>query len=119
MNFGNDAKPAGALRTRKIGLRAAIDAKCRDCIYDPKCGGGTWREQVAQCSAISCPLWPVRPEPKSGPFENCPRDPATVSQEWLAKRIGEALSPPLADYRPPDHLPGEGAREHDLRMGAP
>ena len=23
------------------------DDKCKDCIYDPCCGGGTWREQIA------------------------------------------------------------------------
>ena len=27
-----------------MSLRNAINAKCRDCIYDPLCGGGTWRE---------------------------------------------------------------------------
>jgi hypothetical protein len=43
-------------------LRAPVNAKCRDCSYDPK-GGGTWREQVAACSCPSCPLYPVRPLP--------------------------------------------------------
>jgi hypothetical protein len=28
-------------------LRAAIDAKCKDCIWDPASGLGTWRAQVA------------------------------------------------------------------------
>lgn len=42
-------------------LKKAIEAKCKDCIYDPACPG-TWREQVEQCnSEKSCPLWPVRP----------------------------------------------------------
>ncbi len=70
---------------------AAINAKCRDCIYDD-CAPGTWREQVAQCSAIGCALWPYRPEPSGGPFANPPRDPATVTREWLVKPIGEAIS---------------------------
>jgi hypothetical protein len=43
-------------------LRRAIDAKCRSCIYDPGCGGGGWREQVAACSSANCPLHPVRPQ---------------------------------------------------------
>ena len=85
-----------------MSLRQAINAKCRDCIYDPNCGGGTWREQVAQCSAPGCPLWAVRPAPESGPFANPPRDPATVTREWLAKPIGTAdLRLPPADQDRP------------------
>ena len=41
-------------------LRAAIDAKCKSCIYDPL-AGGTWREQVQGCSSADCPLHPFRP----------------------------------------------------------
>lgn len=74
-----------------MSLRAAINAKCRDCIHDPV-APGTWREQIAQCSAIRCPLWPLRPGPSSGPLANPPRDPDAVTQEWLAKPIGEAVS---------------------------
>jgi hypothetical protein len=74
-------------------LRAAIDRKCRDCTYDPACPG-TWREQVAQCSSPSCPLWSVRPEPRTGPFAHPPRDPQALSPEWLKSPIGVAVSPP-------------------------
>jgi hypothetical protein len=35
-----------------ISLRQAINAKCKDCIYDPLSGLGTWREQVARCTAV-------------------------------------------------------------------
>jgi hypothetical protein len=72
-------------------MRAAINAKCKDCIHDEE-APGTWREQVAQCSAPACPLWPIRPEPGGGPFASPPRDPATVTREWLTKPIGEAVS---------------------------
>jgi hypothetical protein len=72
------------------GLRAAVTAKCRDCIHDAE-APGTWREQVAQCSCPSCPLWPVRPGPSGGPFCNPPRDPATVTREWLSKPVGLAF----------------------------
>lgn len=48
-----------------MSLRAAIDAKCKECIYDPYCGGGTWRQQVAACTSYSCPLYPHRPLPDS------------------------------------------------------
>jgi len=73
-----------------LSLRAAIDAKCKDCIYDPECGGGTWREQVAQCSCPSCPFWSVRSGPRSGPWQNYPTDPATVTREWFTRAVGRA-----------------------------
>jgi len=44
-----------------MSLRAAINAKCKDCIYDPKSGLGTWRQQVQGCTSVNCPLWAVRP----------------------------------------------------------
>jgi hypothetical protein len=43
-------------------LRKAIDAKCKECIYDP-CQNGTWRQQVEACTSPSCPLFSVRPLP--------------------------------------------------------
>ena len=44
-----------------MSLRKAIDAKCRDCTYDPLAGLGTWRQQVDACPSNDCSLWPVRP----------------------------------------------------------
>lgn len=77
-------------------LRAAIDLKCKGCCYDAKCGGGTWREQVAQCASVSCPLWPVRPAPTQGRFANPYRDPSAVPREWVTMPVGSAFSPHLA-----------------------
>lgn len=72
-------------------LRKSIDAKCKDCLYDPECGGGTWRQQIAKCSSIGCPLWPVRPAPRPGsPLADCPRDPQGVSKEWLSRAVDDA-----------------------------
>jgi hypothetical protein len=82
----------------KVSLRKAIDEKCKDCIYDPLCGGGTWREQIAQCTALDCPLWPVRTGPESGPFAAYPTDRESVTPEWLnattdaLRRAGESQS---------------------------
>lgn len=45
----------------------AINAKCRDCIYDPASGLGNWRQQVGACAIESCPLWPYRPRSKPQP----------------------------------------------------
>jgi len=57
-------RPSGKLRAgARPSLRAAIDAMCRTCIYDPGSGSGGWREQVRACSSGNCPLHPVRPLP--------------------------------------------------------
>lgn len=42
--------------------KAAVEAKCKDCMYCPTVPGG-WRQQVADCITSSCPLWSVRPRP--------------------------------------------------------
>jgi|TARA_R110000787_G_scaffold257275_2_gene362479 hypothetical protein len=44
-------------------LRKAIDNKCKECIYDPHPGNGTWREQVEDCHSPDCPLYNYRPGP--------------------------------------------------------
>lgn len=46
-------------------LRKAINDKCKECIYDPGSGQGTWRQQVEACTSYSCPLYPVRPKSES------------------------------------------------------
>ena len=46
-----------------MSLRKAINAKCRECVYDPYQPGG-WREQVEACGCSSCPLYDVRPRPR-------------------------------------------------------
>ena len=48
-------------QTEKRSLRAAINHKCKECIYDAIGGAGTWREQVTACTSKACPLYPVRP----------------------------------------------------------
>jgi hypothetical protein len=44
-------------------LRKAIDEKCKECIYDPFPGNGSWREQVQDCTSPGCPLYGYRPGP--------------------------------------------------------
>lgn len=50
-------------------MRAAINAKCRDCIYDEN-EPGNWRQQVTACTSDDCALFLLRPmsesRPKSG-----------------------------------------------------
>lgn len=50
---------------KKAGLRAKIDAKCFECIYDPT-QEGTWRKQVEKCASRVCPLFTVRPGSRGG-----------------------------------------------------
>jgi len=38
----------------------AIDAKCKDCGYDPY-DKGTWRYQIEICPCTDCPLYEFRP----------------------------------------------------------
>jgi hypothetical protein len=46
-------------------MRQAINAKCKECIYDPAgLGNGTWRQQVKACTATACALYELRPMPK-------------------------------------------------------
>ena len=58
-----------------MSLRSAVNAKCRDCIYDVL-GVGTWRAQVQACDAEGlCPLWPVRPiSSKKSPVQNLDKE---------------------------------------------
>lgn len=45
----------------KRSMRAAINAMCKACIYDPYGGSGTWRQQVEACTSKKCPLFEFRP----------------------------------------------------------
>lgn len=56
----------------RVGLRSAVNAKCKDCIYDPLANLGKWRQQVEACAAAACPLHPVRPLASTGPGRPLP-----------------------------------------------
>ena len=43
-----------------MSLRGAVNAKCRECTYDPL-GAGTAAQQIACCVDSDCALHPVRP----------------------------------------------------------
>ena len=48
---------------KKIEYVKAIEKKCKECVYDPIGGNGSWREQVKNCQGMACPLYAVRPLP--------------------------------------------------------
>ncbi len=46
-----------------MSLRKSINEMCTQCIYDKYQEGGKL-QQIAKCTATSCPLFKVRPRPK-------------------------------------------------------
>lgn len=78
----------------RLSLRAAIDAKCKSCIYDPGSGNGAWREQVEACTSSNCPLHPLRPV--SGAFRRERGDDGTGTRQATVSRL----------YGPKNGLPG-------------
>lgn len=73
-----------------MSLRAAINAKCKECIYDPMGGGGNWRQQVEACTSRSCPLFPVRPTSRKT-VELAPDEGITVGSEKDADHARELI----------------------------
>lgn len=60
-------------------FRSAINAKCKECTYDPL-SRGTWREQVADCVNGGCPLHALRPVPREATVNGkpCPAKVAVI-----------------------------------------
>lgn len=87
------------MKPRRPSLRAAIDAFCKHCIYDPGNGNGAWREQVQKCSSSNCPLWPVRPvsigerlKPVSPPANDAPEvEPADDAEPSVDELLAQAF----------------------------
>jgi hypothetical protein len=52
------SKPPFSIAVR--GRKAAIDAMCRECIYDKR-GLGSCLTQITLCTSWNCPLWDWRP----------------------------------------------------------
>ena len=50
-----------ARESARPGLRGKINAFCISCIFDHGSGGGSWKQQVTDCTATTCPLYTVRP----------------------------------------------------------
>lgn len=70
-----------------MSLRKAINDKCKECLYDPYHTGG-WRQQVEECTAPNCALFPVRP------FSGVSRS-RTANSAPQATNDHEKPSPPL------------------------
>jgi hypothetical protein len=79
-------------------LRQAIDNMCRGCIYD-RGHGGTWREQVAECSSSNARFTPsgrCPPEPRNRINESrialMPDWPARMGEDMAALYLGVSLT---------------------------
>jgi hypothetical protein len=57
-----------------MSLREAINAKCRECTYDPTDAGGP-SHQIAVCTSSDCPLHSVRPI-------SCTKLPLRLLEAW-------------------------------------
>lgn len=73
----------------RISLRTAINNKCKECIYDPLAGAGTWKQQVEACTSKTCPLFEVRPT--STKSEST--DLSESTQDWPVKADFRELVP--------------------------
>lgn len=63
-----------------LSLRAAINANCKDCIYDGA-ESGSWRKQVENCTITACSLHPVRPKTIKGKRLGKEKAPASDQTE--------------------------------------
>lgn len=50
------------METKRLTRQQAINANCKDCLYD-KAEQGTWRMQVEACTIKTCPFYSYRPLP--------------------------------------------------------
>lgn len=58
----NEANKSKKFKT----LRAAVNAHCKGCIYDPL-AGGTWLQQIDSCEITKCEMYEWRPRLKITP----------------------------------------------------
>lgn len=72
-------------------LRAAVDAKCRNC-GGQEGGKRYWRLHVSACPVTNCPLWRVRPIA------------SRHSAEWLTSRDPERLPTGFQDLATEDAI---------------
>src|SRR5690606_32860838 len=82
--------PRGGRAMSGASLRGAIDAKCRDC--GAADAGMNWREHVATCPAIDCPLWRVRRLSRNAPGWLASRNIADLPDGWRSLPQEQALA---------------------------
>ena len=68
----------------------AIEAKCRDCIYDPL-DDGAWRQQVERCEITDCALYPYRPKSRSKMPDMADSAPVEPHYELISDHVGQGV----------------------------
>lgn len=68
----------------------AINAKCKDCIYDPA-NGGTWVKQVELCTMPDCALYPYRPLTKESKPKGAARTSSQIEATERMRAVKRAL----------------------------
>ena len=68
----------------------AIDAKCKDCIFD-KYAEGTWRMQVEQCELTGCALHPYRPVSRSKASSEADSVAVQPHYEPISVQVGQGV----------------------------
>ncbi len=88
---------------RTMTRQESINAFCRQCIYDPYGGRGTWREQVAACTARTCPLYAYRPLPDySGRASATEQDQAATLPTGEGDYLPDGAAQPDGEHCSPD-----------------
>ena len=84
---------------KRSSLRAAINNKCRSCIFDEE-NVGSWLVQVTLCSCKDCPLYSVRPVTKSPISEGTLKAYGVTGAEFEFYRQPDPREGPLAEETP-------------------
>ena len=66
----------------------AIDAKCKECLYD-ELADGTWRQQVERCELVECALWKFRPQSRSKTPDMTHSAPVQPHYEPISVQVGQ------------------------------
>ena len=68
----------------------AIDAKCKECIWDDL-ADGTWRMQVEACELTDCALYPYRPKSRSKMPDMADSAPVEPHYEGISVQVGQGV----------------------------
>lgn len=102
-------------REKKPSMRKAVNAKCRDCTYDPL-GGGSAAVQIAVCTDSACPLHAVRPVTASKITRGF-LEKSGISEDALCDRARILVTD--GDSSEPDNETGGGSDEEEATPGHP
>ena len=95
-----------------MSLRAAINAKCRDCIYDEGAAGSA-AVQIELCACYDCPLWPVRrvrPGNVRMPYSEPVCEELGLTETMAAFRLANPFTRPPQSLDLPDLATSTGER---------